>query len=105
MVDEAQLEYRRLVNSGHFNIETDALDRINSKKITNGLKFALATGNWNADRTAGVRTGVSQVSSNLFSPLTVRQLGLKMNESISSEKLVSKNDFCLKQRDKSHHAA
>mmetsp|Transcript_8496 Transcript_8496/g.37877 ORF Transcript_8496/g.37877 Transcript_8496/m.37877 type:complete len:1216 (-) Transcript_8496:2643-6290(-) len=74
VVDETQREYRRLVNDGHFNMETDALDRINSKKITNGLKYALATGNWNADRTAGVRTGVSQVLSRLTYASSLSQL-------------------------------
>mmetsp|Transcript_4840 Transcript_4840/g.14588 ORF Transcript_4840/g.14588 Transcript_4840/m.14588 type:complete len:1214 (-) Transcript_4840:135-3776(-) len=89
MVDETQLEYRRLVNSGHFNIETDALDRINSKKITNGLKYALSTGNWSADRTASTRSGVSQVLQRLTYASSLSQLR-RLNSPIGREGKLAK---------------
>lgn len=34
---------------------------VRSKTITQGLKYSLATGNWGANKTAGTRSGVSQV--------------------------------------------
>lgn len=39
---------------------------IKAKTITEGLKYALATGNWGQANAAGTRAGVSQVGSNLF---------------------------------------
>lgn len=35
---------------------------VRSKTITQGLKYSLATGNWGANKTAGTRSGVSQVT-------------------------------------------
>lgn len=45
-------------NSKDFNMQT----AVRAKTITQGLKYSLATGNWGANKTAGTRSGVSQVS-------------------------------------------
>ncbi|KAA8498746.1 DNA-directed RNA polymerase II subunit 2 [Porphyridium purpureum] len=63
VVKDAKRHFEYQVNNGReLNVQGGA---IKSSTITNGLKYALATGNWNADRKAGVKTGVSQVLNRL----------------------------------------
>lgn len=61
---DVQRNLRRVWNDGH-DVDTikniDLTASIKSSIITGGLKYAMATGNWNASTGAATATGVSQV--------------------------------------------
>ena len=43
---------------------------VSKDTMTRGLRFAVATGNWGQQGTAGLRAGVSQVSSSCVAQFT-----------------------------------
>jgi len=57
---------------------------IKSKIVTNGLKYALATGNWGVGSTQGMRTGVSQVLNRFSYMSTISHLR-RINSPIGKE--------------------
>ena len=57
---------------------------LKSKIITNGLKYALATGNWGIGTSQGIRTGVSQVL-NRFSYMSTLSHLRRINSPIGKE--------------------
>jgi DNA-directed RNA polymerase II subunit RPB2 len=68
LMKDIKANLRRAVNSGkdvNDILTTDLTASIKSSIITNGLKYALATGNWNATSGAATKTGVSQVLNRL----------------------------------------
>jgi DNA-directed RNA polymerase II subunit RPB2 len=68
LMKDVRANLRRIVNAGKDVDEilsTHLTASIKSSIITNGLKYALATGNWNATSSAATKTGVSQVLSRL----------------------------------------
>eukprot|EP00184_Porphyridium_aerugineum_P002310 CAMPEP_0184699762 /NCGR_PEP_ID=MMETSP0313-20130426/5905_1 /TAXON_ID=2792 /ORGANISM="Porphyridium aerugineum, Strain SAG 1380-2" /LENGTH=1727 /DNA_ID=CAMNT_0027158887 /DNA_START=239 /DNA_END=5422 /DNA_ORIENTATION=+ len=87
VVKEARRNFEYQVNSGReLSVQGGA---IKSSIITNGLKYALATGNWNADRKAGVRTGVSQVLNRLTFASSLSHLR-RLNSPIGREGKLAK---------------
>lgn len=57
-------------------------DVINGNKITNGIRYAMSTGNWGIQKTMGTQTGVCQVvnSMNILSTLShLRQVNTPLN--------------------------
>jgi len=87
LTKEARRNFEYQVNSGRpLSVQGGA---IKSSIITNGLKYALATGNWNADRKAGVRTGVSQVLNRLTFASSLSHLR-RMNSPIGREGKLAK---------------
>lgn len=68
LMKDVRANLRRAVNSRKSVdeiIHHDLSAAIKSSIISNGLKYALATGNWNASGGAATKTGVSQVLSRL----------------------------------------
>jgi DNA-directed RNA polymerase II subunit RPB2 len=68
LMKDVRANLRRIVNAGkdvEEILSTHLTASIKSSIITNGLKYALATGNWNATSGAATKTGVSQVLSRL----------------------------------------
>lgn len=68
LMKDIRSNLRRAVNAGKDVDDILAADltaSIKSSIITNGLKYALATGNWNATSGAATKTGVSQVLNRL----------------------------------------
>jgi DNA-directed RNA polymerase II subunit RPB2 len=68
LMKDVRTNLRRAVNAGkdvNDILTTDLTAAIKSSIITNGLKYALATGNWNATSGAATKTGVSQVLNRL----------------------------------------
>lgn len=62
---------------------------VKHETIMNGLKYALATGNWNTNRTVGARSGVSQVLSRLTFASTLSHLR-RLNSPIGREGKLAK---------------
>lgn len=77
---------RRAVNSG---AEVDLNSLIKSSIITNGLKYALATGNWNSAAGAATKTGVSQVLNRLTFASSLSHLR-RLNSPIGREGKLAK---------------
>lgn len=77
---------RRILNSGG---DIDVTTVIKSSIITHGLKYALATGNWNASASANSRTGVSQVLNRLTFASSLSHLR-RMNSPIGREGKLAK---------------
>lgn len=72
-------------NNKDFNMQT----AVRSKTITQGLKYSLATGNWGANKTAGTRSGVSQVLNRLTFASTLSHLR-RLNSPIGREGKLAK---------------
>eukprot|EP00026_Physarum_polycephalum_P001110 Phypoly_transcript_01111.p1 GENE.Phypoly_transcript_01111~~Phypoly_transcript_01111.p1 ORF type:complete len:1127 (+),score=213.78 Phypoly_transcript_01111:267-3647(+) len=72
-------------NSKDFNMQT----AVRAKTITQGLKYSLATGNWGANKTAGTRSGVSQVLNRLTFASTLSHLR-RLNSPIGREGKLAK---------------
>ncbi|KAK3248848.1 DNA-dependent RNA polymerase II [Cymbomonas tetramitiformis] len=62
---------------------------VRAKTITSGLKYSLATGNWGAQGTQGVRAGVSQVLNRLTYASTLSHLR-RLNSPIGREGKLAK---------------
>lgn len=77
---------RRILNAGG---EIDVTSVIKSSIITHGLKYALATGNWNASSSAPVKTGVSQVLNRLTFASSLSHLR-RLNSPIGREGKLAK---------------
>ena len=71
---------KNVENKREINIQTI----MKSKIITNGLKYALATGNWGIGNAQGIRTGVSQVL-NRFSYMSTISHMRRINSPIGKE--------------------
>lgn len=77
---------RRYINEGR---EIDVASVVKSSIITHGLKYALATGNWNASSSAPVKTGVSQVLNRLTFASSLSHLR-RLNSPIGREGKLAK---------------
>ena len=62
LMKDVKVNAERIVNAGG---EVDLASVVKSSIVTNGLKYALASGNWNASGDAATTTGVSQVLNRL----------------------------------------
>ncbi|KAK4538670.1 hypothetical protein CDCA_CDCA19G4695 [Cyanidium caldarium] len=86
VVREARLILQRQLDSGK---ELNLALAIKSRTITDNLKYAIATGNWRADRNAAVRTGVSQVLNRLTFAASLSHLR-RLNSPIGREGKLAK---------------
>lgn len=77
---------KRYINEGR---DIDVTSVVKSSIITHGLKYALATGNWNASSSAPVKTGVSQVLNRLTFASSLSHLR-RLNSPIGREGKLAK---------------
>lgn len=86
MMKDVKSNARRIVNAGG---EIDLSSIVKSSTITNGLKYALATGNWTSTAGTTTKTGVSQVLNRLTFASSLSHLR-RMNSPIGREGKLAK---------------
>lgn len=86
LTKDAQSHLQKCVDSGK---EINLVAALKSRTITSGLKYSLATGNWGAQGTQGVRAGVSQVLNRLTFASTMSHLR-RLNSPIGREGKLAK---------------
>lgn len=86
LMKDVKANARRTVNSGG---KVDLNSIVKSSIITNGLKYALATGNWNSASGTPTKTGVSQVLNRLTFASSLSHLR-RLNSPIGREGKLAK---------------
>lgn len=86
LMKDVKMAAKKIVNSGN---EIDLNSLVKSSIITNGLKYALATGNWTSSGGAPTKTGVSQVLNRLTFASSLSHLR-RLNSPIGREGKLAK---------------
>ncbi len=86
MMKDTRATVRRQLNEGRI-IDVNSI--VKSSTLTQGLKYALATGNWNASSGGAVKTGVSQVLNRLTFASSLSHLR-RLNSPIGREGKLAK---------------
>ncbi|CAN8067772.1 unnamed protein product [Agarophyton chilense] len=86
LMKDVRANAKRIINAGG---DVDLNSLVKSSIITNGLKYALSTGNWNSAGGAPTKTGVSQVLSRLTFASSLSHLR-RMNSPIGREGKLAK---------------